>query len=75
MISRVLLRAHVLKSVGPGQRYLVEREWHSDGRVMQRVNAGVPVKEDEWHEVGRWGDLATERRGAQSDGWDIDDSQ
>jgi len=42
LISRVVLRAHQLKSIGPGQRYLMEREWLSDGRVLQRINEGTP---------------------------------
>ena len=72
MISRAVLRAHQLKSVGPGQRYLMEREWRSDGRVMQRVNAGQPVMEDDWREIGRWRDLDVERRALGDQGWEID---
>ena len=72
MISRAVLRAHQLRSVGPGQRYLMEREWLSDGRVMQRVNAGEPVKENDWREIGRWRDLDSERRALDAQGWEID---
>jgi len=43
VIARALLRAHRLRSIGPGQRWLVEREWLDDGRVMQRINEGKPV--------------------------------
>ena len=71
MIARVLLRAHLLKSVGPGQKYLMEREWRSDGRVMQRVNAGEPIKEDDWQEVARWTDLDRERATSTTEGWEL----
>ena len=70
-MSRVLLRASLLKSVGPGQRYLLEREWRDDGRVVQRTNAGEPIKEDDWREVARWTDLVGERRRAMTEGWAV----
>lgn len=73
MISRAVLRAHQLRSVGHGQRHLVEREWLPDGRVMQRVNPGEPVVENDWKEIGRWRDLATERAALAEQGWEIDD--
>ena len=72
MIARALLRAHQLRSVGPGQRWLVEREWLSDHRVMQRINEGRPVPEDEWRETARWSDLDAERARLRDDGWEID---
>jgi hypothetical protein len=72
VISRVLLRAHQLKSLGPGQKYLVEREWRSDGRVMQRVNEGRADLEDDWKAIGRWRDLDAERRAVASQGWALD---
>ncbi len=71
-MGRAVLRGHQLRSVGPGQRWLVEREWLADGRVMQRVNAGVPDKEDDWREIGRWRDLDLERNAAAAQGWEID---
>ena len=72
MISRAVLRAHQLRSVGPGQRYLMEREWLSDGRVMQRINDGTPVSEREWKPIGTWRDLEDERRALAAQGWEID---
>lgn len=72
MIGRAALRAHQLRSVGPGQRWLVERERLADGRVMQRVNEGVADKEDDWREIGRWRDLDLERDAVAAQGWEID---
>ncbi len=71
MISRALLRAHQLRSIGPGQRWLVEREYASDGRIRQRVNEGRPDVEDEWKEIGRWSDLDAERATLARDGWEL----
>lgn len=71
-MSRVLLRAHQLRSVGPGQRWLVEREYASDGRILQRVNEGRPDVEDEWQEIGRWSDLDAERATLAAAGWMFD---
>lgn len=72
MISRALLRAHQLRSVGHGQRYLMEREWLPDGRVMQRINEGAPEATHEWKEIGRWRDLTRERAALAEQGWEID---
>ena len=72
MISRVVLRAHQLKSIGPGQRYLLEREWLTDGRVLQRINEGTPSNDQEWKPIGRWRDIAAERRALTAQGWEID---
>ncbi len=72
MISRALLRAHQLRSVGPGQRYLMEREWLPDGRVMQCVNEGMPDAWHDWKEIGRWRDLDKERAAIAQQGWEID---
>jgi len=72
VIGRVVLRAHQLKSIGPGQRYLMEREWRDDGRVFQRVNEGTPSTEQEWKAIGRWRDLDGERRALAAQGWEID---
>lgn len=72
MIARALLRAHQTRSVGPGQRWLVEREWLSDGRVMQRINNGKPILENDWRETERWTDLDAERAELRADGWEID---
>ncbi len=72
MISRAVLRARQLRSIGTGQRYLMEREWLSDGRVMQRVNPGQPDQENAWREIGRWRDLAKERAAVAEQGWEID---
>ena len=72
MIERAVLRAHQLRSVGPGQRWLVEREWRTDGRVMQRTNEGRPDVEDEWKQIGRWSDLERERAAIARGGWELD---
>lgn len=72
MIARPLLRAHQLRSIGPGQRWLVEREWLSDHRVMQRINEGRPLLENEWNEAARWSDLDDERARLRDEGWEID---
>ena len=72
MIARAVLRAHQLRSIGPGQRWLVEREWLDDGRVMQRVNEGRPVVENEWREADRWSDLDAERMRLRTEGREID---
>jgi hypothetical protein len=74
VIARPVLRAHQLRSVGPGQRWLVEREWLSDGRVMQRIDEGKPVLEKDWRETARWSDLDAERAKLRADGWEIDPS-
>jgi hypothetical protein len=74
VIARPLLRAHQLRSVGPGQRWLVEREWLADHRVMQRVNEGRPLLENDWRETARWSDLDTERARLRDEGWEIDPS-
>ena len=72
MIARPLLRAHQLRSVGPGQRWLVELELTSDGRVHQRVNEGTPESTKPWTVVGAWKDLEAERRRLMSEGWELD---
>jgi len=72
VIEHAVLRAHQLRSIGPGQRYLVERLWRSDGRVMQRVNDGVPEADREWKEIGRWRDLDLERSAIATQGWVVD---
>jgi hypothetical protein len=72
VISRAVMRAHQVRSVGPGQRYLMEREWLPDGRVMQRINEGTPEAEREWKQIGRWLDLEKERAALAQQGWEID---
>jgi len=72
VISRAVLRAHQLRGVGPGQRYLMEREWLPDGRVVQRVNEGTPEPSSEWKLICRWRDLERERTALAEQGWEID---
>jgi hypothetical protein len=72
VIARALLRAHQLRSLGTGQRWLVEREWLSDGRVVERINEGKPLLENDWREVARWSDLDDERARARSTAWEIE---
>lgn len=74
MTERAVLRAHQLRSIGPGQRWLVEREWLADGRVMQRINEGKPILENDWREAARWTDLAAERERLRAEGWELDPS-
>ncbi|HEY6958582.1 MAG TPA: hypothetical protein VI814_07155 [Candidatus Limnocylindria bacterium] len=72
MIGRVVLAAHQLKSIGAGQRYLMERRWLDDGTVEQRINEGTPEGAQEWKKIGRWRDLASERAAIASQGWELD---
>ena len=72
MIARALFRAHQLRKIGHGQMYLVEREWLSDGRVMQRTNEGRPDIEDEWKQIRHWSDLEAERANTARAGWESD---
>ncbi len=72
MIPRVVLAAHQLRSVGPGQRYLMERRWLDNGDVMQRVNEGVADSERAWTKIGRWRDLEQERTAIAAQGWEIE---
>ena len=71
MIARPLLRAHQLRSVGPGQRWLVEVELTSDGKIHQRVNEGTPEATNPWMVIGRWTDLDAVRRRLATDGWEL----
>lgn len=72
MIARPVLRAHQLRSVGPGQRWLVELELTSDGRSHQRVNEGIPEGTKPWRVIGRWSDLEIERTRLLGAGWALD---
>ncbi|HKW78349.1 MAG TPA: hypothetical protein VJQ09_04555 [Candidatus Limnocylindria bacterium] len=72
MIDRPVLKAHQLRSIGPGQRWLVELEMLSDGRVLERLNPGTPEPEQRWQEIGRWIDLDEERARLRRDGWQLD---
>jgi hypothetical protein len=72
VIARPVLRAHQLRSVGPGQRWLVELELTSDGRIHQRINEGTPEPAKSWTAVGRWTDLEAERQRLVADGWELD---
>jgi hypothetical protein len=72
VIAWPVLRAHQRRSVGPGQRWLVELELTSDGKVHQRVNEGTPESLNAWIVIGRWTDLATERQRLATEGWEVD---
>ena len=72
MIARPVLRAHQLRSVGPGQRWLVDLELTSDGKIHQRVNEGTPEPTKSWAVVGGWTDLDAERRRLATEGWELD---
>lgn len=72
MISRPVLRAYQLRSVGPGQRWLVELELTSDGKIQQRINEGTPEPRSSWKTVGRWSDIEAERARLAAAGWEID---
>jgi hypothetical protein len=71
VIAKPVLRAHQLRSIGPGQRWLVELEFFSDGRVFERLNPGEPDTTKEWKETGRWTDLADERVRLARAGWEL----
>jgi hypothetical protein len=68
-----LLRASMLLRIGHGERQLVERELRSDHRVMQRVNLGEPITEDDWAEVGRFDGVTAERSRLEREGWAIEE--
>jgi hypothetical protein len=72
VIAKPALRAHQLRSIGPGQRWLVELELLPDGRVFERLNPGTPEPIQEWKEIGRWTDLTDERARLARDGWEMD---
>ena len=72
MTLRPVLRAHQLRSVGPGQRWLVELELTSDGRIHQRVNEGAPEPSKSWAVVGTWTDLEAERRRLAAGCWELE---
>jgi len=71
-IGDPVLRAHLVRTVGHGQRYLVELALSADGRIHKRLNAGVPETVEAWKEVGRWSDLESERRRLLAEGWKIE---
>lgn len=73
MIERVLLRAHQVRSIGAGQRYLVERTFRSNGRIYQRINEGTPEPTRNWKMVGRWSDLDAERAKLTAEGWRVEE--
>ena len=73
MISRPVLRAHQLRSVGPGQRWLVELELMSDGQIRQRINEGLPATSAPWKLIGRWTDVDSERARLAAAGWNIEE--
>lgn len=65
-----LLRASLVLRVAHGERQLVVRELRDDQRVMQRINAGTPIDETQWTEIGRYKDLEKERARLRADGWE-----
>ena len=72
MIRGPALRAHQLRSVGPGQRWLVELELTPDGKIQQRINEGTPEPHGPWQTIGSWTDADAERKRLAAAGWDID---
>jgi len=72
VIARPVLRAHQLRSVGPGQRWLLELELTTDGKIHQRVNEGTPEATKPWAVVGKWTDFEAERRRLTAEGWELD---
>ncbi len=67
------LVAHLTRTVGHGARYVLTRAFLPDGRVMERLNPGVPDEgELPWKEIGRYTDLLTEKAALQRDGWAIE---
>jgi hypothetical protein len=72
VIARPLLGAHQLRSLGPGQRWLVELELTSDRKILQRINEGTPEPSRSWAVVGTWTDLEAERGRLAAEGWELD---
>jgi hypothetical protein len=66
------LRAHQLRSVGPGQRWLVELELTPDGKIRQRINEGTPDPPGSWKTIGSWTDAEAERNRLAAAGWVIE---
>ena len=62
MLRHEVLRAHVTRRIGHGERYVVTRAYLSDGTIQQRVNPGHPDDDDmPWETIGRYDDLVAER--------------
>ena len=61
-----------MRSIGAGQRYLVERTLRANGRIYQRVNEGTPEPTRSWKTVGRWSDLGAERARLIAAGWQVE---
>lgn len=73
LIRRELLRAHVTRRVGHGQRYVVTRAYLSDGTIAQRVNPGHPDEDVlPWETIGRYEDLLAERDRLEREGWAVE---
>lgn len=72
VFERIVLRARVLRGLGHGQRYLVERELAAGGQIRQRINPGIPETVARWKTVGRWSDLERERQWLAEHGWQIE---
>jgi len=75
VIARAVLRASQLRSLGAGQRWLVERELTVDGRIHQRVNEGTPEPTRSWKVIGRWTELDAERARLVAEGWEVEPSR
>ena len=70
---REMLRAHVTRRTGHGQRYVVTRLYLSDGTIEQQVNPGHPDGDElPWTRVGTYADLATERTALTREGWAVE---
>lgn len=73
LAMREVLRAHVTRRLGHGQRYVVTRSYMNDGSIRQRVNPGKPDEDViAWKRVGRYDDLAAERDRLRREGWQVE---
>lgn len=68
-----MLRAHMTRRMGHGQRYVVTRVYLSDATIEQQVNPGHPDGDGlPWTRVGTYTDLATERTALTRKGWAVE---
>ncbi len=67
----VLARAEMTRRMAHGERYLLTRLFLADGRVLEQSNPGMPDVEDDWREIGRYGDLDAALADLGRQGWGI----
>lgn len=73
VVRRELLRAYVTRTLAHGERHVVTRAYLTDGTIREQLNPGVPDPDDlPWSPVGRYDDLAAERKRLVREGWSIE---